>query len=89
MCLSIPARVDKIEEDQAICSVGTTSYNASLQLLNNEEIQVGDYVLIHTGFAIQKLDEEEALESLKTFKEFNELNQQMDQEEKETGERLV
>lgn len=89
MCLSIPARVDKIEDDQALCSVGTISYNASLQLLENEEIQVGDYVLIHTGFAIQKLDEEEAKESLKTFEEFNELNQQMDQEEKETGERLV
>lgn len=89
MCLSIPARVEKIEEDQAICSVGTTSYNASLQLLDDEEISVGDYVLIHTGFAIQKLDEKEANESLKTFEEFNELNQQMDQEEKETGERLV
>ena len=89
MCLSIPARVDKIEGEQATCSVGTTTYNASLQLLENEEVKVGDYVLIHTGFAIQKLDTEEALMTLKTFEDFNTLNRQMDEEEKESGERLI
>lgn len=89
MCLSIPARVDKIEGEQATCSVGTTSYNASLQLLEYEDVKVGDYVLIHTGFAIQKMDAEEARLSLKTFEEFNTLNQQMDEEENEKGERLI
>ncbi len=89
MCLSIPARVDKIDGEQAICSVGTTSYNASLQLLEHEDVKVGDYVLIHTGFAIQKMDEEEARLSLKTFEEFNVLNEEMDKEEKEKGERLI
>jgi len=89
MCLSIPARVDKIDGEQATCSVGTTTYNASLQLLETEEVKIGDYVLIHTGFAIQKLDAEEARLSLKTFEEFNSLNQQMDAEEKESGERLI
>ncbi|RLD40994.1 MAG: hydrogenase expression protein [Bacteroidetes bacterium] len=89
MCLSIPARVDKIDGEQATCSVGTTSYNASLQLLEHENVKVGDYVLIHTGFAIQKMDEEEARLSLKTFEEFNALNEEMDKEEKEKGERLI
>ncbi len=89
MCLSIPARVDKIDGEQATCSVGTTSYNASLQLLEHEDVKVGDYVLIHTGFAIQKMDEEEARLSLKTFEEFNVLNEEMDKEEKEKGERLI
>ena len=89
MCLSIPARVDKIDGEQATCSVGTTSYNASLQLLEHEDVKVGDYVLIHTGFAIQKMDEEEARLSLKTFEEFNALNEEMDKEEKEKGERLI
>ncbi len=89
MCLSIPARVDKIEGEQAVCSVGTTTYNASLQLLDNEDIAIGDYVLIHTGFAIQKMDAEEAHLSLKTFEDFTALNEQMDKEEKESGERLV
>lgn len=89
MCLSIPARVDKIEKETAVCTVGTSSYNASLELLKHEDVKVGDYVLIHTGFAIQKLDEEEALASLKTFKEFKTLNAQMDIEESATDTRLI
>ncbi len=89
MCLSIPARVDKIERDTAVCTVGTSSYNASLELLGHEDVSVGDYVLIHTGFAIQKLDAEEAEASLKTFDEFKSLNEKMDKEEKEINERLI
>ena len=87
MCLSIPAKVESIENDMAEVSVGGTRYNASLQML--DDVKVGDYILLHTGFAIQKLSEEEAKESLKVFEEFNELNKQLDQEEKETGERIV
>lgn len=87
MCLSIPAKVEKIEEDMALVSVGGTKYNASLQML--DDVKVGDYILLHTGFAIQKLSEEEALESLKVFEEFEALNQQLDEEEKESGERIV
>lgn len=89
MCLSIPARIDKIENDTAVCTVGTSSYNASLELLAHEDVSVGDYVLIHTGFAIQKLDAEEAEASLKTFKEFKSLNKEMDIEEKEQSTRLI
>jgi len=59
----------------ATVSVGGTEYKASLQLLN--DVKVGDYVLLHTGFAIQKISEEEALESLKVFKEFEDLNEQI------------
>ena len=87
MCLSIPAKVEKIENDMALVSVGGTKYNASLQML--DDVQVGDYILLHTGFAIQKLSEEDALESLKVFEEFEELNKQLDDEEKETGERIL
>ena len=87
MCLSIPAKVESIEDDMAVVSVGGTKYNASLQML--EDVNIGDYILLHTGFAIQKLSEEEAKESLKVFEEFEELNRQLDEEEKETGERIV
>ncbi len=87
MCLSIPAKVEKIENEMAIVSVGGTRYEASLQML--DDVNVGDYILMHTGFAIQKLDPEEAEQSLKVFKEFEELNESLDQEEKETGERIV
>ncbi len=87
MCLSIPAKVEKIEGDMAVVSVGGTEYNASLQMV--DDVKIGDYILLHTGFALQKISEEEALETLKVFEEFEDLNKQMDEEEKESGERLV
>ena len=87
MCLSIPAKVESIEGEMAVVSVGGTQYNASLQMV--EDVNIGDYILLHTGFAIQKISEEDALETLKVFEEFEDLNKQMDQEEKESGERQV
>ena len=87
MCLSIPAKVEKIEGDMAEVSVGGTVYKASLQML--DDVHLGDYILLHTGFAIQKLSPEEAEESLKVFEEFEKLNKQLDEEEKETGKRIV
>ncbi len=87
MCLSIPAKVETIEGEMAVVSVGGTKYNASLQML--DDVNVGDYILLHTGFAIQKLSEEDAKESLKVFEEFNELNKRLDEEEGITGERIV
>jgi hydrogenase expression/formation protein HypC len=87
MCLSIPAKVEKIEGEMAVVSVGGTQYDASLQMV--DDVNIGDYILLHTGFAIQKISEEEALETLKVFEEFDDLNKQMDQEEKESGKRIV
>ncbi len=89
MCLSIPARVDKISGEIATCSVGGSNYEANLQMIEFEDVKIGDYVLIHTGFAIQKLDAEEAAASLRTFDEFKELNKQLDKEEKEDGSHIV
>jgi len=89
MCLSIPARVDSIENGVATCSVGKSTYETSLDLISDEDIQVGDYVLIHTGFAIQKIDTEEANRILSTFDEFRELNEEMDKEEEEQNKRLI
>lgn len=87
MCLSVPAKVEEIEGKMAKVNVGGATYEASLQML--DDVKVGDYVLLHTGFAIQKMDEEEALESLKVFEEFEELNKQLDQEEEEKGKRIT
>jgi hydrogenase expression/formation protein HypC len=89
MCLSIPARVDSIKDGIATCTVGESSYDTSLDLISNEEINIGDYVLIHTGFAIQKLDTEEANKILDTFEEFKELNEKMDEEEREQDKRII
>lgn len=69
MCLSIPAKVVDINGNMADVSVGGTIFRAGLQMLEN--VEVGDYVLLHAGFAIQKISEEEALETLKILREMN------------------
>jgi hydrogenase expression/formation protein HypC len=71
MCLSIPAKVVDIEGDMAEVSIGGTILKAGLQMVEN--VKIGDYVLLHTGFAIQKIDEEEAMETLKILQELNDL----------------
>jgi hydrogenase expression/formation protein HypC len=67
MCLSIPARVMEINGNMADVSVGGTILKASLQMVEN--VQVGDFILLHAGFAIQKIKEDEALETLRILKE--------------------
>ena len=69
MCLGIPSKIVSINGDMAVVSVGGTEYEASIQLL--DEVKTGDYVLVHTGFAIQIISEEKAVETLKLFKEMN------------------
>ena len=67
MCLSIPAKVVDIKGNMADVSVGGTIFKAGLQMVEN--IEIGDYILLHTGFAIQKISEDEALETLKLLNE--------------------
>jgi hydrogenase expression/formation protein HypC len=87
MCLSIPAQVISIDGQIAEVSVGGTLVKANLSLVDN--IKTGEYILLHAGFALQKIDEQEAAETLDIFKEFNELNLEMDSEEKLFGKRIV
>ncbi|MBT3174584.1 MAG: HypC/HybG/HupF family hydrogenase formation chaperone [Lentimicrobiaceae bacterium] len=89
MCLSIPARIESIEGGMAVCSVGQSTYNTSLDLISEEDLKVGDYLLIHTGFALQKLDTEEANSILATFEEFKKLNDNLDKEELKQNKRIV
>lgn len=89
MCLSIPAKIESIDGETARCSVGGASYEASLQMLEMEAIKPGDYVLLHTGFAIQKISREEAEETLKLFDEFESFNEALDEEERTHGKRIV
>jgi hydrogenase expression/formation protein HypC len=67
MCLAIPSKIVKIEDDVATINVDGVKGKASLLLL--EDVKVGDYVIVHAGFAIHKIDEKEAMESLKILKE--------------------
>ena len=67
MCLSIPAKIIEINGEMAKVLVGEATVNASLQLL--DDAKVGDYILLHTGFAIEKISEEEAMENLRFINE--------------------
>lgn len=67
MCLSIPAKIVSINGSMAEVSAGGTIFKAGLQIV--EDVKVGDYILLHAGFAIQKISEEDAAETLKLLKE--------------------
>ena len=67
MCLAIPSRIIKIENNMATIDVEGVQREASLLLL--EDARVGDYVIVHAGFAIQKLDEAAARETLDLLRE--------------------
>ena len=68
MCLAIPAKVvQKLENDQALVEVGGVRNQISLMLVEN--VTVGDYVIVHVGFAIARLNAEEAAKSLALFGE--------------------
>ena len=70
MCLAIPALVKSIEGQEAVVEVGGVSRKASIML--TPEAKVGDYVLLHTGYVINVIDQEEAEETLKLFQEMAE-----------------
>ncbi len=68
MCLAIPAKVvQKLENDQALVEVGGVRNQISLMLVEN--VTVGDYVIVHVGFAIARLNADEAEKSLALFDE--------------------
>jgi len=67
MCLGIPVKIVKIENNKAIGEIGGVKREVDLTLV--EKVKVGDYVILHAGFAIQKLDEKEAEENLKLIRE--------------------
>jgi hydrogenase expression/formation protein HypC len=69
MCLSLPARVIAIDGEMAEVSVGGAIFMAGLQMV--DDVAVGDYVLLHAGFAIEKLKEEDALETLRLLQEMD------------------
>ena len=69
MCLSIPAKIVSINGDMADVSTGGSIFKAGLHMIENAK--VGDYILLHAGFAIQKLSEKEAEETIRLLEEMN------------------
>ncbi|NLI81123.1 MAG: HypC/HybG/HupF family hydrogenase formation chaperone [Deltaproteobacteria bacterium] len=74
MCLAIPAEVVQIEDEMAVVRVGSALRKASLMLLP-EPAALGDYLIIHAGFALHKVDPEEARESLRLLRELASMNE--------------
>ena len=71
MCLAIPALVKSIEGHQAEVDIDGVTREVSIQL--TPEVKVGDYVLLHTGYAISIIDADDAAETLKLLREINEV----------------
>jgi len=70
MCLAIPALIKSIANGEAEADVGGVSRRISIAL--TPEVKQGDYVLLHTGYAISVLDEQEAMETLRLLEEMAE-----------------
>ena len=68
MCVGVPMQVISIEGDQAMTEVDGVKREASLMLLD-QEVKVGDFVIVHAGFAISRLDEEDARTTLALMRE--------------------
>lgn len=68
MCLAIPARViERLEGDDAVVELDGVRKTISLALV--DDVEVGDYVIVHVGFALSRLDPEEAAQTLALFAE--------------------
>jgi len=68
MCLGVPMQVVSIDGTDIVAEIDGVRREASVMALG-EELRVGDFVIVHAGFAIAKLDEEEALETLRLMRE--------------------
>lgn len=68
MCLALPARIEQLNEDgSAVANLGGVRKTISLALV--DDVAVGDYVILHVGYALQKLDPDEADATLALFAE--------------------
>lgn len=82
MCLAIPGKiVEIVDEENSIAKVevGGVRRNVNVGMLDKEEAAVGNYVLIHVGFAMTRIDEHEARETLRVLEEIGQYQDELDQ----------
>ena len=79
MCLAIPSKIVKIENGLGTIDVDGVQRTASLLLV--EDAAVGDYVIVHAGFALHKIEEADAMESLRILKEAAAFAEKQEREE--------
>jgi len=88
MCLGVPARIVEIEEDGGLLRMGKVDFGGVTRevcLAYVPEAQVGDYVIVHVGFAISRLDEQEAQETLQLLSEIGVLGQEAEAAKADDG----
>ena len=76
MCLAVPGKIEQISGDEPLSRKGKVNFGGILKevsLAYVPEAKIGDYVIVHTGFAISKVDEEEATKVFEYVKEMGEL----------------
>ncbi len=78
MCLAIPARVMKIKGNTAECDFGGVTRNVNIEMV---EVEVNDYVIVHVGYAIEKMSEKEAKETIELWKHILEMEEEEWEEE--------
>ena len=69
MCLAVPMKITKIDGYQYTCEARGIEREVSLFMLQNETLEPGDYILVHVGYAIQKVSEQDAADSWALFDE--------------------
>ncbi|EAR61959.1 HypC/HybG/HupF family hydrogenase formation chaperone [Neptuniibacter caesariensis] len=75
MCLAIPVKIEEIiDAETAIADIGGVRKEINVALIT--DLSVGDYVIMHVGYALNKIDPEEAEKTLALFAELDELSQQ-------------
>jgi hydrogenase expression/formation protein HypC len=82
MCLAIPGKIIEIVDQEnriAKVEVGGVKRNVNIGMLSEDETHIGDYVLIHVGFAMSKVDEHEAQETLRLLQELGEFENEFAQ----------
>ena len=74
MCLAVPMKMESVDGATGTCTHAGGEYHVRVDLVDAE---VGDYVLVHAGIAISKVDEDEALETLKLLKQIDDINRSL------------
>lgn len=85
MCLAIPGKIVEIidsENSIAKVEVGGVKRSVNIGMLDKDDTRIGDYVLIHVGFAMSKVDEKEAEATLRMLKELGAYEEELDQFQK-------
>jgi hydrogenase expression/formation protein HypC len=75
MCLAVPMKIVEMILPEAVVELGGVRRRIHLALLATEDLRIGDYVIVHAGFAIQKMDKHEALETLKILEQLADIQE--------------